>query len=60
VVIRNECQAKGTAKVGNKEDQDEDASAVLETVVQEHAGKDREGDEYAIWDLESHGLLSIL
>lgn len=50
-VKRHKPQPKGSHQVGDQEDEDEDAAAVLEAVVEKHAGEDGEGDEDAVGDL---------
>lgn len=51
LVLRNEPQPKGTSNVRAQENQNEQASAILEAVVQIHANQNRNGNEDAVWNL---------
>jgi len=55
VLLVDEAEAKRTGDVGAEKDQNEEASPVGESIIQEDAGQDGQDDEAAVRDLHQRG-----
>jgi len=49
---RNKTEPESTSQIWNEEDENEDASSVLETIVQKDACQDRQRDEDSVGNLK--------
>lgn len=59
VIHAEKSQSKGSGDVGEQEDDDEEASLVGETIVEEDAGEDADGDENPIRNLLEQSISAL-